>query len=145
MKVLENFDFGVRVRESSYPWEQMFDGQTYHIEDADHPNCTETTFKMMAYKAGRKLGKVVQIRTHAEGGLVLRAHEATAEQIAEWAEAREKARAKGRSEDEIDEEAVPVDDDGTVVAEEEVAPEPEPEPEPVVANGKGKKAKVGAK
>lgn len=97
MKVLKSFEFKSFGTASKHDWDAILDGKTRQLDKGTDYDCEDQTMRMMAYKAGRKLGLAVQVAS-VEGGLVIQASPATKEQVAEWrkadAESKTKATAK---------------------------------------------------
>jgi hypothetical protein len=101
MKVLKSFQFKTGVgKGGTYDWETLLDGKIRQMTEGEDYACKPQTVRMMAMKQGRKRGKVVHINK-VEGGLVIQAEDASADQIEAWKEAdAEKKAAKAANETE---------------------------------------------
>ena len=84
MVILSSFDFG--GSKQSYPWAEWLDGQIRMLKAGDDFDCKPSTLTTLARNAAKRQGKVVQSKV-VEGGLVLQAVEASAEQLAIWEQA----------------------------------------------------------
>jgi hypothetical protein len=84
MKSLESFEFTAPVGKAEYEWDKLLDGGIYQLAEGDDYHCKTATFRVMAAKQARKKGNIVRVNK-VEGGLVIQAVEATAEQLAKWA------------------------------------------------------------
>lgn len=90
---LKTFEFKSFGSGKKHDWATLLDGSIYQLTKGEDYDCEDQTMRMMAYKAGRTMGKQVKVAA-CEGGVVIQAEDATEEQIAEWNVTAEATKAK---------------------------------------------------
>jgi hypothetical protein len=99
MKVLKSYEFPATVGNGTHDWDMLLDGKIRQLEEGKDYSCKASTFRMMAYKQGRKRGMAVRVAA-VDGGLVLQAKAATKEQLGLWAS---QSIARGDKAEDVDE------------------------------------------
>ncbi len=93
MKVHKKFEFTSRTSNSRYDWDTILDGKARELTEGEDYQVTTDLMRHMTKLHARRRGLDVKTQK-VDGGLVIQAVPATAEQIAEWNDKAESTKAR---------------------------------------------------